>query len=570
MDNHSIERIPHLILNSQLDALHINKLSDLFCFKLPSTIKKFNDMIYKKLELKEILTKQRITKFFNLNPCNIPLFNIEKINELDFQKVNIIMSKFIEKVINNQSTFIDINTFKFDIKIESNNVNNFKNKLLKLKDNIININELKNYIEMNLNEFNKRYICNISNCDGEKEFRNIENDIRNNINYLNIDLQTLWNSLNNLFDKNDEIKPKLSFHISISSLIIKINNQLDYEISNVLNFHPKIKKSDENFKIIKSLLKNIQNLKPILIGANNQGAFFTTLSIQKLINEKKRILEIQRVFEWYEMGKIYKLLQPYLKDFENIGEIVNLLDMHQAYARSNFKNSIFIENKGNLCINCKELQLDLNTENIENIQFIGFEHPLIPDCVKNDFFFHNQFIKLSGPNTSGKSTILRSISLIIYLTQIGAPSLIEQSFIKYFECIRIRIGSADKEGESTFMVEMKELSEIISIIETVKGNLLILIDELGRGTSINDGLAISKGVMEYLKRQSNVYCIFVTHFHELDYKYQNEGIEEETLSLKNYKLIKGSNLSFGIECAKDCGFPESVIENAYKYYNDES
>ncbi|KAF7703801.1 DNA mismatch repair protein MutS [Cucumispora dikerogammari] len=567
-ETQNIKKIPQFILHSQIGALHINKLSSIFSFQLPSTITEFNLLFNRKMCLPEILEKQRITTFFKLNPCNLSLFNVEKINEMDFKKVNIAMSKFLEKVLKNQSKTIDINSLDLDFKIEESVVKKFKNKLLKLKDNIINIQELKNTLTYKIEDFTLNYHCDHKHCTGQTEFKNIRKSMLENTKYLGTDFHDLKKILDRFFDDNDEIISNMPFHKHLASLMSNVSDDLETEISGVLNFNPKIKRVEDNFKILKSLIKHIEKLNPIMLGANNQGAFFTTVAIKKLLAKKNQVAEVLKGFEWYEMGKIYKLLKPYMLDLECIGRTVNLLDMHQAYAVSNLKNSIFIENSADLCDSCKRIGLVINDEKVKDLKFIGFEHPLIPDCVKNNFFFDNNFVKLTGPNTSGKSTILRSIALIIYLSHIGAPSCVETSFIKYFECIRIRIGSADKEGQSTFMVEMLELSEIIETIKTVKGNLLILIDELGRGTSINDGLAICKGVMQFLKSQANVFCIFVTHFQELE-----EGIpaqeRDETWSLKNYRLVKGGNLSFGIECAKECGFPEDVIASAYKYYFDD-
>jgi DNA mismatch repair protein MutS len=193
--------------------------------------------------------------------------------------------------------------------------------------------------------------------------------------------------------------------------------------------------------------------------------------------------------------------------------------------------------------------------------------------IANDIYFdeNQKLIILTGPNASGKSCFIRQIGLIQILAQIGCFIPANKAEIKISDRIFTRIGAVDDQssGQSTFMVEM---SETASILNQATSNSLVLLDEIGRGTSTFDGLSIAWSVSEYLAKKIKCNTIFATHYHELNYlKNSNNNIENFQVLVEqnknqlifSHKIAKGgSNKSYGIEAAKLAGVPREVIKNA--------
>ena len=193
--------------------------------------------------------------------------------------------------------------------------------------------------------------------------------------------------------------------------------------------------------------------------------------------------------------------------------------------------------------------------------------------VPNDILFNDKqkLIILSGPNASGKSCFIRQIGLIQILAQIGCFIPAKNAEIKIVDRIFTRVGAVDDQstGQSTFMVEM---SETASILNQATNNSLVLLDEIGRGTSTFDGLSIAWSVSEYLAKEIACKSIFATHYHELNYlenSLSNVANFQVTVNqLKDrldfcHKIEKGgSNKSYGIEAAKLAGVPLPVIKKA--------
>ena len=184
---------------------------------------------------------------------------------------------------------------------------------------------------------------------------------------------------------------------------------------------------------------------------------------------------------------------------------------------------------------------------------------------------NQKLIILTGPNASGKSCFIRQIGLIQILSQIGSFIPASKAEIQIVDRIFTRIGAVDDQstGQSTFMVEM---SETASILNQASSNSLVLLDEIGRGTSTFDGLSIAWSVSEYLAKEIACNTIFATHYHELNYlKKTNTNIQnfQVLVEQKNdqlnfsHRIEKGSsNKSYGIEAAKLAGVPKQVINKA--------
>ena len=203
--------------------------------------------------------------------------------------------------------------------------------------------------------------------------------------------------------------------------------------------------------------------------------------------------------------------------------------------------------------------------------------PLGEAYIANDVYLDResqQIIMITGPNMSGKSAILRQTALIVLLAQIGSFVPAEQARIGLVDKIFTRVGASDNisMGESTFMVEMNETA---SILNNISDRSLVLLDEIGRGTSTYDGISIAWAISEYLhEHPAKPKTLFATHYHELNEMTETfNRIKNFNVAVKELKdnvlfvrkLVEGgSEHSFGIHVAKMAGMPQQVIRRANK------
>ena len=221
-----------------------------------------------------------------------------------------------------------------------------------------------------------------------------------------------------------------------------------------------------------------------------------------------------------------------------------------------------------------------NTEIIDIKQgrhpVIETQLPLGEQYVPNDILLDNerqQIVIITGPNMAGKSALLRQTALIVLLAQIGCFVPAERAKIGLVDKIFTRVGASDNisVGESTFMVEMTEASNILN---NVTKKSLVLFDELGRGTSTYDGISIAWAIVEYLHetKRAQARTLFATHYHELNEMEKNfSRIKNYNVSVKEInnkviflrKLVRGgSEHSFGIHVAEIAGMPKSIVKRA--------
>ena len=219
-----------------------------------------------------------------------------------------------------------------------------------------------------------------------------------------------------------------------------------------------------------------------------------------------------------------------------------------------------------------------------DLEIIAGRHPVIekqlpPDTpfISNDVFLDpqsQQIIMITGPNMSGKSAILRQTALIVLLAQMGSFVPAQKVRMGVVDKIFTRVGASDNisMGESTFMVEMNETA---SILNNLSSRSLILLDEIGRGTSTYDGISIAWAISEYLhEHPSRAKVLFATHYHEINEMAQRfDRIKNFTVSVKELKddvlflrklVPGGSHHSFGIHVAKMAGMPKGVVQQANK------
>jgi len=209
-------------------------------------------------------------------------------------------------------------------------------------------------------------------------------------------------------------------------------------------------------------------------------------------------------------------------------------------------------------------------------------HPVVETLLENAVFVPNDTLLdnnknrcsiITGPNMAGKSTYMRQIALITLLAQIGSFVPAKSARICVVDAIFTRVGASDDlaTGQSTFMVEMNEVS---SIIKNATENSLIILDEIGRGTSTFDGMSIARAVLEYVvkKKTLGAKTLFATHYHELTaMEGMLDGVNNYSIAVKKRgdditflrRIVRGgADQSFGIEVAKLAGIPQSVIKRA--------
>ena len=303
---------------------------------------------------------------------------------------------------------------------------------------------------------------------------------------------------------------------------------------------------------------------------------------QTLVSAERYITEELKEYETKILGaeeKIYKLevdlfeqlvawIATYIKPVQLNANQVAQLDCLTSFTQ------LAIENK----YVCPDL------DDTFELEIINGRHPVIEKqlpigvpYIANDVFLDRetqQLIMITGPNMSGKSAILRQTALIVLLAQMGSFVPAESVRMGVVDKIFTRVGASDNisMGESTFMVEMNETA---SILNNISDRSLILLDEIGRGTSTYDGISIAWAIADFLhEHPSKPKTLFATHYHELNEmtnvlpRIQNYNVSVKELKdniLFIRKLIKGGSAhSFGIHVAKMAGMPQTVILKAQK------
>jgi DNA mismatch repair protein MutS len=272
------------------------------------------------------------------------------------------------------------------------------------------------------------------------------------------------------------------------------------------------------------------------------------------------------VLEFEIFNQLIASISEFISPIQLNAQVVGQLDCLLCFANLAQQNSY-----------CKPEINDSMVIDIENGRHPVIEHqlPLGESYVANNLLLDNdsqQIIMLTGPNMSGKSALLRQTALIVIMAQMGCYVPASKASIGIIDKIFTRVGASDNisAGESTFMVEMTETA---SILNNLSERSLIILDEIGRGTSTYDGISIAWAIAEYLhENKFKSKTLFATHYHELN------NMADVFLRIKNYsiavkeinkkiiflrKLIAGgSEHSFGIHVAQMAGMPKSVVERA--------
>jgi DNA mismatch repair protein MutS len=281
----------------------------------------------------------------------------------------------------------------------------------------------------------------------------------------------------------------------------------------------------------------------------------------KLLNANEDLIRMENeVFD-----NILRTISEHIPELQETAKQLGILDALTSMAYVSYKNQYtrpYLNDDGRMKI-------------------VKGRHPVVEQMITGEHFIPNdtdlnmdeqRMAIITGPNMAGKSTYIRQVAIIALMNQIGCFVPCEEADLCVVDRIFTRVGASDDlaSGQSTFMVEMSEVS---NILQYATKNSLVILDEVGRGTSTFDGLSIAWAVAEFLNDKEILGCktLFATHYHELTELEQKDGIVNYTISLKRtadgviflHKITKGcSDQSYGIEVAKLAGLPEAVVERS--------
>ena len=301
---------------------------------------------------------------------------------------------------------------------------------------------------------------------------------------------------------------------------------------------------------------------------------------QTMVNAERFITEELKHYENLILGANEKLANLEYEIFGNIR--LEILKYHEDLkkAAGAVATLDFLTSLAQAAIEYDFVKPEVTTEPLLEIK--NGRHPVVEksvgraNFVPNDLFLDtkdNSLLLITGPNMAGKSTYMRQAALIVILAQMGSFVPAEKAKIGLVDKILTRIGATDDlaKGQSTFMVEMVECN---NILRNATSKSLILLDEVGRGTSTYDGISIAEALIEYIQKKIKARTLFSTHYHELT------SLEGSIPGVKNYtvlvqekgeeviflhKVVQGkTDKSYGIYVAKLAGLPREVVERAYE------
>ena len=406
-----------------------------------------------------------------------------------------------------------------------------------------------------------------------------------------LELNEIIKSIQNCDKLINEISNTLSDSPPVN---INKGNSISSEFSTELMELRSLSKNNKDF--LDQMLKEqseASNIPSLKISSNNVFGYYIEvrnthrekvpedwIRKQTLVNAERYITEELKEYESKILGAEQKIMELELMLYDQ------LLDFCQSFIRVIQNNSKLIAELDCL-LSFSVLAISKNyvkpiIDDSLDIEIINGKHPVIESQLPIDKPFipnsihlnskNQQIIMITGPNMSGKSAILRQTAIICLLAQIGCFVPAEKLRMGIIDKIFTRVGASDNisMGESTFMVEMNETALILN---NISDRSLILLDEIGRGTSTYDGISIAWAITEYLHdHKSKPKTLFATHYHELNQmeesfdriKNFNVSIKEENnqiLFLRN--LVPGSSEhSFGIHVAKMAGMPKNVLDKA--------
>ena len=482
-------------------------------------------------DLKEINSRQEVVEFF-----------IQDLNSLNQIQHHIKLIGDIERLISKVATF----------KISPREV-------IQLKNSLEAIIPIKSLAEKSTNLSVKQIGVNLSNCDKLRDRikETLLEEAPVNIlkgNSISSEYSKELKELRNIAFSGKEVLDQMLVRESeatgITSLKIASNNVFGYYIE-VRNTHKD--------KVPEHWIR-----KQTLVSAERYITEELKEYESKILGAEEKIMALEiQIF-----NDLVLWMGDFIKEVQNNSFLIAKLDCLSGFSQLAIENDY-----------CKPIIDDSHDLDIKDGR-----HPVIEKQLKahesyisNDVFLDadkQQIIMITGPNMSGKSAILRQTAIIVLMAQMGSFVPAKSVRMGWFDKIFTRVGASDNisMGESTFMVEMNETASILNNIST---RSLILLDEIGRGTSTYDGISIAWAISEFLHdNASKPKTLFATHYHELNemtssfkrIKNFNVSVKEEkndVLFLR--KLVPGgSEHSFGIHVAKMAGMPSKVLNKAHQ------
>ena len=482
-------------------------------------------------DLKEINSRQEVVEFF-----------IQDLNSLNQIQHHIKLIGDIERLISKVATF----------KISPREV-------IQLKNSLEAIIPIKSLAEKSTNTSVKEIGVNLSNCDKLRDRikETLLEEAPVNIlkgNSISSEYSKELKELRNIAFSGKEVLDQMLVRESeatgITSLKIASNNVFGYYIE-VRNTHKD--------KVPEHWIR-----KQTLVSAERYITEELKEYESKILGAEEKIMTLEiQIF-----NDLVQWMGGFIKEVQNNSFLIAKLDCLSGFSQLSIENDY-----------CKPIIDDSHDLDIKDGR-----HPVIEKQLKahesyisNDVFLDadkQQIIMITGPNMSGKSAILRQTAIIVLMAQMGSFVPAKSVRMGWFDKIFTRVGASDNisMGESTFMVEMNETA---SILNNISSRSLILLDEIGRGTSTYDGISIAWAISEFLHENvSKPKTLFATHYHELNemtssfkrIKNFNVSVKEEkndVLFLR--KLVPGgSEHSFGIHVAKMAGMPSKVLNKAHQ------
>ena len=478
---------------------------------------------------------------------------------IDIKEINIrheIVSEIMKSYINDQD-FIDDFKSIIDIERVVSKIGNLKvnpRELLNLKLSLEKVLLIKKALSKSTNKFLKNISKDLTNNSPVVKILDsyLNHEVPVNISKggvirkgINKDLDKYRDLLNNGKNYLNRILEREIKNTQIPSLKINFNNVFGYYLE-VTNVHKD--------KVPESWIR-----KQTLVNAERYITEELKEYESKILNAEENIT----ILENKEFNNLIKKITPHISGIQNNAAKVAYLDCLISFAETATLNDY--------------TKPEVNKS--YDFEVYDSRHPVIEHSLEetksyipNDIKLNRdnqQILMITGPNMSGKSAILRQTAIITILAQIG--SFVPASKLKmgFVDKIFTRVGASDNisQGESTFMVEMLEAA---SIVNNISDRSLVLLDEIGRGTSTYDGISIAWGITQFL--HENIHkpkTLFATHYHELNmmtesfkriknYNVQVKETSSDVIFLR--KLIQGGSAhSFGIHVAKMAGMPEKII-----------
>ena len=392
------------------------------------------------------------------------------------------------------------------------------------------------------------------------------------------------------YEENNEFMIRVEFNEDLADIKVKLDEakerikEIHLEAADNLGFDPDKKLKLENhhlhgwcLRLTRNDAKELRKHKEYVeLSTVKAGIFFSTKELKDIAKTASSLEKEYEKLQSSLVKEIVSITVTYTPVMEKISLVLAHLDVIVSFAHiSSYAPIPYI----------RPTMYSMNSE--RKTRLVGSRHPVLEmqddlNFISNDVHLEkgsSDFLIITGPNMGGKSTYIRQVGVISLLAQIGCFVPCEEADIAVVDAILCRVGAGDSQlkGVSTFMVEMLETS---SILKNATENSLIIIDELGRGTSTYDGFGLAWSIAEHIAKNIGCFTLFATHFHELT------TMSEQLTNVKNlhvvahiedkptmqldkdeitllYKVEPGiSDQSFGIHVAEVVKFPQKIIKMA--------